>query len=126
MPKKYHRKPWATERIPIDRPEEIHYRSYQRSAQSRHIPFELPFSVFCDLILMECIYCGTEPHSTRILFQKEYYYYQGIDRVDSDKGYTIDNCVPCCSGCNMRKGSLTVAQFLEREKQRIIISEMLR
>ncbi len=29
----------------------------------------------------------------------------GLDRKDNDKGYTIDNVVPCCGRCNQIKGN---------------------
>lgn len=35
----------------------------------------------------------------------------GIDRVDSDGSYTIDNVVPCCTTCNYMKCHLTLEQF---------------
>jgi hypothetical protein len=37
----------------------------------------------------------------------------GIDRVDSNKGYTIDNCVPCCKTCNLAKAELSQRDFLD-------------
>lgn len=36
----------------------------------------------------------------------------GIDRVDSDKPYEIDNCVPCCTKCNFMKQAHSVEDFL--------------
>jgi hypothetical protein len=30
----------------------------------------------------------------------------GLDRLNSDKGYTKENVVACCSGCNRKKGRL--------------------
>lgn len=38
----------------------------------------------------------------------------GIDRVDSNKGYTQDNCVPCCYWCNAIKGNHTVEEMYQR------------
>lgn len=38
--------------------------------------------------------------------------YNGIDRVDSDGDYTIDNCVPCCKICNRMKVDTPVADFI--------------
>ena len=35
----------------------------------------------------------------------------GIDRVDSDGDYTIDNTRPCCAPCNYLKKHLTLDQF---------------
>ena len=37
----------------------------------------------------------------------------GIDRVDSDKGYFVDNCVSCCMWCNSMKSDLPVGEWLE-------------
>lgn len=37
--------------------------------------------------------------------------YQGIDRVDSDKGYVTGNVLPCCRICNCAKGTLTKTEF---------------
>ena len=36
------------------------------------------------------------------------------DRVDNNVGYTRDNCVPCCTRCNMMKKNLSVNAFLFR------------
>jgi hypothetical protein len=36
----------------------------------------------------------------------------GIDRVDNTKGYSVDNCVPCCRRCNVAKADMTPDQFL--------------
>jgi hypothetical protein len=36
----------------------------------------------------------------------------GVDRVDSGRGYTVDNCVPCCKFCNLMKRNYTPEFFL--------------
>lgn len=41
----------------------------------------------------------------------------GIDRVDSCKGYSKENCVPCCYKCNTMKARLSVKDFIEHIKQ---------
>ena len=38
----------------------------------------------------------------------------GIDRVDSNKGYLLDNIVPCCTSCNTLKSNLTLEEFLDK------------
>jgi hypothetical protein len=40
------------------------------------------------------------------------YIYNGVDRVNNDFGYSIDNCVSCCKVCNRMKGKKTVAEFV--------------
>jgi hypothetical protein len=78
--------------------------SYIQGAQSRNIAFELTKEVFNSLVNMSCYYCGTYNESEVI----------GIDRLDSDKNYTVDNCVPCCKICNFMKGALTKYTFISQ------------
>jgi hypothetical protein len=35
----------------------------------------------------------------------------GIDRVDSSKGYTVDNSVACCKYCNTAKNTMSEGEF---------------
>jgi hypothetical protein len=63
-------------------------------------------------------HCG-EKHSNilsikRKNIQSSEFQYNGIDRVDSSKGYYIDNCVPCCGICNTCKMDLTLDEFIKR------------
>lgn len=39
------------------------------------------------------------------------YLYNGLDRVDSNKGYLKENVVPCCEICNKAKRDLSLCQF---------------
>ena len=34
--------------------------------------------------------------------------FSGIDRVDGHKGYSIENCVPCCKKCNLKKNKVSI------------------
>lgn len=38
----------------------------------------------------------------------------GLDRVNSDLGYVLENVVPCCRLCNVMKNDLTQDAFYER------------
>lgn len=68
------------------------YNEYKQSAKKRNLNFELNYEEFLNLISQKCQYCGEKPKK-----------YNGVDRVESLKGYTIDNCVPCCEYCNTMK-----------------------
>lgn len=35
--------------------------------------------------------------------------YNGVDRVDNEKGYTKENCVPSCGSCNFKKKAIPIA-----------------
>jgi hypothetical protein len=60
---------------------------------------------FASLVVKPCFYCGRLPSDLGKVFH-------GIDRVASDMDYTVDNCVPCCSQCNLLKGSRRISDFL--------------
>lgn len=36
----------------------------------------------------------------------------GVDRLDSTKGYFLANCVAACKRCNQGKNNMTVREFL--------------
>jgi len=50
-------------------------------------------------------------HKERLARYKEEYYYNGIDRIDSSKGYIKDNIRPCCGICNKAKRDLSDSVF---------------
>ena len=39
------------------------------------------------------------------------FYYNGVDRVDNQKGYTVNIIVPCCKRCNVANSDLTLEEF---------------
>lgn len=41
------------------------------------------------------------------------YWYNGVDRVDNTKGYTLENCVTCCAEANYAKRALSYADFIK-------------
>ena len=97
------------------------YRTYKKGAEVRNLNFDISFDEFNDLVSKNCVYCGSEPTipiSKRYEQSKQFTTdpdakFNGIDRIDSSKGYTIDNCVPCCSKCNSMKLDYTKQEFLE-------------
>lgn len=72
-------------------------------AKTRGIQWELTDIQAFELITSKCAYCDFTPDwpNTRV----------GIDRVDNNKDYNKDNCVPCCFICNSAKGSRTLEEF---------------
>lgn len=90
------------------------YSEYKKRAIKRNLEFSLERDYFKEITLKACTYCGTDPSQFRALNgMYGTYVYNGIDRVDSDKGYTVDNCVPCCAICNRAKYVLSVEEFQE-------------
>lgn len=60
------------------------------------------------MLISPCVYCDHLNLEVRV---------NGIDRLDSSKPYTIENCRPCCKDCNYMKGTYDPATFIERCKK---------
>lgn len=88
--------------------------SYIQGAKARGLSFNLTDDEFRKLTSGFCFYCGAAP--SRIVkpthrAKSGNYVCNGIDRLNSSLGYTIGNCVPCCTICNYAKGETSVEQF---------------
>jgi hypothetical protein len=81
---------------------------YRFNAKNRGLSFELTESEIINLFKQRCHYCGIQPSKT-ITRDGLYgeFTYNGIDRLNNDIGYTVDNCVTCCSKCNYIKGKMS-------------------
>ncbi len=87
---------------------------YRHSAKKRNFPFTLSFNEFKNIISQDCHYCGIEPLQSRLVKGcNGQFLYNGIDRVNSEKGYEIDNCVPCCFTCNRAKSKMPYERFIQ-------------
>lgn len=90
------------------------YRHYKSRAKKKKLPWELEIDYFKKLTGSKCNYCGSYPKQliwpsgTKTTGPIKY---NGINRVDSNLGYTIKNSVPCCKYCNVAKLDLTENQF---------------
>jgi hypothetical protein len=83
---------------------ESQYGVYQTSAKTKRLEFTLSKEQFIECVQLQCYYCG-------IIQEKGF---NGVDRLDSSKHYTIENCVSCCEMCNMLKGSISPSVFVHR------------
>ena len=81
---------------------------HKRKALSfRKLEFSIDIEAYAKLLKSNCIYCG-HAGSNKKIYGKSEYSYNGVDRVDSSKGYVDGNCVPCCKFCNIAKGSMSL------------------
>jgi hypothetical protein len=92
--------------------------SCKKGARQRGLKWNLSRFVCLHLFQERCFYCGAEPvkHFT-VKRTHGCFYSNGIDRIDSTKGYTRNNVVSCCTKCNFMKGSLSSEDFLAHLKQ---------
>lgn len=86
---------------------------YKKRAKQKNLDFELSENQVRHLFQSDCFYCGSPPSSKRHCIGYGIFIRNGIDRVDNEKGYTTDNCVPCCWTCNRMKRDLTSDIFLK-------------
>jgi hypothetical protein len=88
------------------------YNGYKISAIKRNLIFSLNKEEFLKIIEQNCFYCGIEP-SNKKKIQKidKYIFYNGIDRINNEKGYIIGNVVPCCTDCNHAKSNRDIEEF---------------
>ena len=75
------------------------YDSYKKrhGAKYNNAPM-ISKETFEKLSASPCHYCGVPGPN-------------GIDRIDSSKGYEPANCVPACKHCNYVKGNLSMEDF---------------
>ena len=91
------------------------YKIYRDAARKGGREFELTREDFERLVFSRCHYCGSEPlavHTRQLVERFDEIKWNGIDRVDSSKGYTITNVVTCCKICNVAKSDLTLEEFV--------------
>lgn len=81
------------------------YNTYTTNCKNKkNIKMELTEQQFYNILQYPCHYCGH--------FSKDGS--NGIDRIDPQLYYSIENVVPCCKTCNFIKGSQTLFHFKEK------------
>lgn len=92
------------------------FATYKAGAHKRSLEWGLTLEHFCEIIHMPCRYCGNENTNTykpANRLQSDNVAYNGIDRIDNNKGYVETNVGPCCIKCNIAKRSMTEQEFLQ-------------
>ena len=101
---------------------QIYRHSYKKRALDAGLEFELTEEQFRYLSQEPCHYCGSPPCSEYHRGERgkrptgngfSQFIYNGLDRVDSSAGYTLDNVVPCCAICNHAKHTMSYEDFTE-------------
>ena len=105
----------------------VQYSHLKRRDRNKGFSETMSFDVFSTLSKSPCKYCGLE-HSKEIedrlnesKSQKRLSDHilkcNGIDRLDSSKGYTVENSVTCCKYCNTAKNTMTESEFYSLVKR---------
>lgn len=82
--------------------------------------FDLPLDWFLEAIHQPCHYCGqVDQNSINVASKRKGEFlikdfkYNGLDRLNNDIGYVIENVVPCCFVCNRAKNSMGYQEYIE-------------
>lgn len=78
------------------------YWNYKGNAKHSGFEFKLTVQDFKNFEGQNCFYCGEK--LVRV----------GLDRIDNNKGYTLENVNPCCSICNYMRRTQTQEEFIAK------------
>lgn len=87
------------------------YNIYKKNAKKRDLEFALTKDEFNLTTSQPCYYCGD--YSGKYFDEQ----YSGIDRKNSDVGYSINNVVSCCEMCNKIKLDYDTQVWLSKMNQ---------
>ena len=88
------------------------FLTWRSMAKQRDYVWELDKEQVRSFTKQPCHYCGVEPSQvSRKKDNNGDYIYNGIDRINNAKGYSIDNVVSCCMWCNRAKSTRTEDEF---------------
>ena len=91
------------------------FKFYKKNAEKAGREFSLSRELFYELIKQDCYYCGATPtNMVKNTHKNGHCLYNGLDRLDSTKGYTENNVVPCCVECNFMKKNMTSDKFVNQ------------
>jgi hypothetical protein len=91
------------------------YKNYKQAAYRKNFRFNLTLIEFSNLILKPCHYCGVSDSLTNVaknINGNRLVKHNGIDRINNEIGYELNNCVPCCTFCNYAKRTSSYEDFV--------------
>ena len=84
------------------------YVDYNKRASKKNLDFVLSRDEYLCLITQDCYLCGKNSNSQHL---------NGIDRIDNNKGYYLDNVKSCCANCNYMKKNYVLEDVLNKFMQ---------
>jgi len=81
------------------------YNRYKNRALDKNLEFTLSHVEFDELKSQPCYLCGKTINSQHL---------NGVDRVDNNKGYTLENVKSCCFGCNHIKRNYVLEDVFKK------------
>lgn len=81
------------------------FTNYKWNAKNRKLRWSLTFEQFIQFWQKPCYYCGEKIDLV------------GLDRIDNNKGYNMENVVSCCEWCNRMKLKYSKKDFIKQCKK---------
>lgn len=81
----------------------------RRAVKSRGLSWSLSYEEAFSILACNCLYCGSPPSQRHTNYPE--WPYNGIDRIDNNKGYESGNVIPCCGTCNRAKSNMSLTDF---------------
>jgi len=82
----------------------LRYIDFKKWAGIRNLSFDITYKDFLSIWGKPCYYCGEKREI-------------GLDRIDSNKGYSFDNVLPCCPTCNLCRRNIKIDKFINQCKK---------
>jgi hypothetical protein len=80
------------------------------NAARRALRWDITDEALRTLLSQDCHYCGGPPSNVSASVGGVFTY-NGLDRVDNELGYCLENVVPCCIACNTAKSDMHIDEF---------------
>lgn len=85
---------------------ESRYSKLKTACKKRDLPLSITLAEYTEIVRSrECYYCDFN-------FSEELGY--NLNRIDSSKGYSLENVKPCCTKCNVLMMGLTIEELKAR------------
>jgi hypothetical protein len=116
----------AYKRQPLgESPINVAFSGHLSNAKMRSIENFLTREQYIEIVTQDCAYCGLPPSKVTRARRtpSDTFVRNGVDRRNNEPYYKLENSVPCCEDCNLRKGSKpfdTWMAFLKRLDQAVI------
>jgi len=75
------------------------FNNAHNTAKHKNKEWSISYDDFLIIVAKSCVYCG------------ENIEIRGMDRINNNLGYTLENIASCCSLCNYLKRDLSVEEF---------------
>lgn len=88
------------------------YTNLKNRAEKKELEFSITKDELKRLSKLPCYYCNkVEQNEYKTYHSTNSYFYNGLDRINNSKGYTINNVLTCCGICNKIRGNwLTIEE----------------